>query len=86
MTANENVKTETKLRTRLLTGLRLVMEQDLPLDDAADAVLMALDCDPGHDATADVLNPGDDRSLAVYTYRSIIRSALADRPDGGSAF
>jgi hypothetical protein len=85
MTANENVKTQSKLRTRLLRALKQVMEERLPLDEAADMLIFALDCDPGHDATAEIVSPCADRAEAVYTYRSVIRSALAV-PDGGSAF
>ena len=86
MTANENVKTDSKLRARLLAALKLVAEQGLPLDEAADAVVLALDCDPCHDATAEIVEPCRDRSVVVYQYRSIIRSALGYEPDGGSAF
>lgn len=85
MTANENVKTDSKLRTRLLRTLKQGIEESLPLDEVADMVILALDCDPGHDATAEVVEPCKDRTVVVYQYRGIIRSALAE-PDGGSAF
>jgi hypothetical protein len=76
------------LRDRLLEALTFVPEDGrskIPLEEMLDNIIFALDCDPGHDATSVIVEPCEDRDVAVYTYRSIIRSALAE-PDGGSAF